>query len=90
MGTKVTIPTLEGESEFTIPEGTQPGTVFSLRGKGIKHINSDRKGDLFVTVNVEVPKNLNGKQKEALKKFGEACTNKNYEKKQKFFDFFKK
>lgn len=90
LGTKVTIPTLEGESEFTIPEGTQPGTVFSLRGKGIKHINSDRKGDLFVTVNVEVPKNLNGKQKEALKKFGEACTNKNYEKKQKFFDFFKK
>ncbi len=90
LGAKVTVPTLEGASEFAVPEGTQPGTVFSLRGKGIKFVNSERKGDLYVTVSVEVPKNLNQKQKEALKKFSEACTAKNYEKKQKFFDKLKK
>jgi molecular chaperone DnaJ len=90
LGVKVTVPTLDGSSELTIPEGTQPGTVFTLKGKGIKHINSDRKGDLYVTISVEVPKNLTTKQKDALKKFSESCTGKNYEKKQKFFDFFKK
>jgi len=90
LGAKVTVPTLEGSSEFAVPEGTQPGTIFSLRGKGVKYINSDKKGDLYVTVVVEVPKNLNQKQKDALKKFNDACTGKNYEKKQKFFDKFKK
>lgn len=90
LGTTVTIPTLEGSSEFTVPEGTQTGSVFSLRGKGIKMINSDKKGDLFVTLNVEVPKNLNTKQKDALRNFGDACNLKNYDKKSKFFDFFKK
>lgn len=90
LGTKLTVPTLEGTSEMNVPEGTQTGTVFSLRGKGIKYINSDRKGDLYVTLNVEVPKNLTSKQKESLKAFGEVCTGKNYEKKTKFFDKFKK
>ena len=90
LGTKLTVPTLEGTSEMTIPEGTQTGTVFSLRGKGIKYINADRKGDLYVTLNVEIPKNLTSKQKDALKEFGDLCTGKNYEKKTKFFDKFKK
>ena len=84
LGAKVKVPTLEGSSEFSIPEGTQSGTVFSLRGKGIKNINSEKRGDLYVTVEVEVPKSLNSKQKDALTKFGELCSNKNYEKKNKF------
>ncbi|MBO4501379.1 MAG: molecular chaperone DnaJ [Clostridia bacterium] len=84
LGAKVKVPTLEGSSEFSIPEGTQSGAVFSLRGKGIKHVNSEKRGDLYVTVNVEVPKSLNSKQKEALQKFQDLCSNKNYEKKSKF------
>ncbi|MBP5657008.1 MAG: molecular chaperone DnaJ, partial [Clostridia bacterium] len=84
LGAKVKVPTLEGSSEFSIPEGTQSGAVFSLRGKGIKYVNSDKRGDLYVTVNVEVPKSLNSKQKEALQKFEDLCSGKNYEKKNKF------
>ena len=89
LGAKVKVPTLEGSSEFTVPEGTQSGAVFSLRGKGIKNINSEKRGDLYVTVEVEVPKSLNSKQKEALQKFQDLCSNKNYEKKGKFLNRLK-
>ncbi len=90
LGAKVEVPTLEGKSEFTIPEGTQTGTTFCLKGKGIKSTNSSTRGNLYVTVNVEVPKNLSQKQKDALIAFGEACDIKNYTKRKSFFDKFKK
>ena len=85
LGAKLTVPTLEGESEFSIPEGTQTGSVFSLRGKGIPQVNGKGRGDIYVTVTVEVPKALNSKQKELLKQFDEAMGNKNTPKKQSFF-----
>ncbi len=90
LGGKVEVPTLEGKSEFSIPEGTQTGTVFCLKGKGIQNMNSSGKGNLYVTVNVEVPKNLSQKQKDALIAFGDACDIKNYTKRKSFFDKFKK
>lgn len=90
LGAKISVPTLEGVSEFSIPEGTQSGATFSLRGKGVKFINSDRKGDLYVKISVEVPKNLNQKQKDALKKFCDMAGQKNYEKKQKYSALLKK
>lgn len=90
LGAKVMIPTLEGKGELTIPEGTQNGTVFVVRSKGIQSINGKGRGDLYVTVNIEVPKNLTKKQKEALAAFGELCDDKNYTKKQSFFSKFKK
>ena len=90
LGAKLTVPTLEGESEFSIPEGTQTGSVFSLRGKGIPQVNGKGRGDIYVTVTVEVPKGLNSKQKELLKQFDEAMGNKNTPKKQSFFSKFKK
>ena len=90
LGAKLTVPTLEGESEFSIPEGTQTGSVFSLRGKGIPQVNGKGRGDIYVTVTVEVPKSLNSKQKELLKQFDEAMGNKNTPKKQSFFSKFKK
>lgn len=90
LGAKIVIPTLDGKGELTIPEGTQSGSVFVIKSKGIQSVNGRGKGDLFVKVNIEVPKNLNKKQKEALAEFGKCCDDKNYAKKQSFFSKFKK
>jgi len=92
LGATVTVPTPEGgKPEFTIPEGTQSGSVFSLRGKGVPYLNNPSvRGDMRVTLNVEIPKGLNSKQKELLQKFAESTDTKNYNKKKSFFDKFKK
>lgn len=92
LGATVTVPTPEGgKAEFTIPEGTQSGSVFSLRGKGVPYLNNPSvRGDLRVNLTVEIPKGLNAKQKELLKQFAEATDVKNYTKKKSFFDKFKK
>ncbi len=84
LGAQVDFPTLEGNMKYDIPEGTQPGTVFTLRQKGVPRVNSKVRGNINVTVNVEVPKNLNSKQKELLKNFAESCGENNYVKKTKF------
>ena len=90
LGAKVTVPTLEGSSEFTIPEGTQNGSIFVLKGKGVTSVNGRSRGDLRVKVNIEVPKNLTKKQKDLLSAFANACEPKNHKEKQSFFDKFKK
>ncbi len=70
MGADVEIPTLDGKSvRYKITEGTQPGTVFRLKGKGIKQVNRDKYGDLYIKVNVDVPRRLTDKQKRALMDF---------------------
>ncbi len=84
LGAEIDIPTLEGKVKYTIPEGTQTDTRFTLRGKGIQSVRSKSKGDLIFRVIVEVPKNLSGTQKDALKKFAEVCGNSNYSKKENF------
>ena len=71
LGAEVEVPTLDGKVKYKVPESTQTGTVFRLRGKGIPHLNGTGRGDQFVTVEVEVPKNLTSKQKELLRQFGE-------------------
>lgn len=90
LGATLTVPTLDGAVEYEIPEGTQTGTKFKLRGKGIPYIRSKNRGDEYVTVNVEIPKNLTQRQKEILKEFDE---DKNYKLKKSFSekmkDFFK-
>lgn len=85
LGAEIDIPTLEGKMKYQIPEGTQSGTKFTLRQKGIQNVNYKTRGNLYVTVYVEVPKNLNGEQKELLKKFAESCGQKNHSGKEKFF-----
>ena len=90
LGAKITIPTPEGEGELTIPEGTQSGTTFSIRGKGVPYINGRGKGDLYVTVAVETPKGLSKKQKELLEEFKKSMDDKNHAKRKSFFDKFKK
>ena len=85
LGAEIEVPTLEGNQKFTIPEGTQPGTDFTLRGKGMPYVNSVRKGDLIFTVTVEIPKGLSENQKDILRGFADSCGESNYAKRQKFF-----
>lgn len=72
LGAEVEVPTLDGKVKYTIPEGTQTGTTFRLRGKGIPHLNGGSRGDQFVTVYIVTPKGLSREQKELLRKFGES------------------
>ena len=90
LGAEVEVPTLTGVTKFTIPEGTQTGTRFTVKNEGIVSPRTGRKGDLIFEVAVEVPKNLNEKQKDALRAFADECGQKNYQKKQSFFKKFKK
>lgn len=90
LGADLEIPTIDGKVKYTLPEGTQSGTTFRLKGKGIPSINGRGRGDQYVTVYIETPKNLNKEQKEALKKFAETMGESNYEEQKKFFKKFKK
>ncbi|MFQ5913977.1 MAG: DnaJ C-terminal domain-containing protein [Nitrospinota bacterium] len=69
LGTRITVPTLDGETRMTVPEGTQSGQAFRLRGKGMPHLKGDGEGDLYVTVNVAVPKRLDDESKALLREF---------------------
>ncbi len=74
LGGKIEVPTLEGENiSVTVPKGTQPGTVLTKRNRGIPHFKGRGRGDMYITVNVEIPKKLKKEQKklfEQLKKQG--------------------
>ncbi len=89
LGAEVKVPTLDGEVKYTIHEGTQSGDVFKLKGRGIQHLGGRGRGDQFVRVIVETPKGLNNKQKELVREFEKATTEKNYAKRKSFFDKLK-
>lgn len=72
LGAKLVIPTIDGSVEYTMPKGTQPGTVFRLRGKGIPSVNGRGRGDQFVTVRVKVPTSLSSEQEDALRAYSQA------------------
>ena len=72
MGAELEIPTIDGKVKYNLPAGTQTGTTFRLRGKGIPELRGRGRGDQYVTVRVQVPTSLNGEQKEALRAFAEA------------------
>ncbi len=74
LGAVVEVPTLHGKVELTIPEGTQTGSTFRMRGKGIKNPRSFANGDQYVKVNVVTPRNLSESQKNLLKEFGKTCS----------------
>mgnify|MGYP000664083639 CR=1 FL=1 len=85
LGATLEIPTIDGKVKYDLPEGTQTGTVFRLRGKGIPVLNGRGRGDQYVTVNVETPRNLTKEQKEALRSFSDMLGESNYEKRKSFF-----
>ena len=89
LGDEITVPTLDGKVKFTIHEGTQPGDEFKLKGKGIQRLNYAGKGDQYVKIIVEVPRDLSKAQKEKLKEFDNATDSKNYKKQKTFFDKIK-
>lgn len=86
LGDEITVPCIDGKVKYNIAEGTQSGTVFRLKGKGVKKINRTDRGNQYVKVYVEVPKNLNKTQKELLKKFEDSLGDNNYNKRKNFFE----
>ena len=89
LGDDIVVPTLEEKVSYKVPAGTQPGTVFRLKGKGIKSVRNNRKGDLYVKVILEIPTKLNSKQKKAIAAMGKSVTNDCYQKKSSFLDSIK-
>lgn len=92
LGGEIDVPTLEGKASIKIPAGTQGGTTFRLRDRGITSLQTGRKGDLLVEARVEVPTKLNAEQKEKLAEFAESIGEENaplsgnfLEKAKKFF-----
>ena len=72
MGAELEIPTIDGKVKYNLPAGTQTGTTFRLRGKGIPELRGRGRGDQYVTIRIQVPTSLNGEQKEALRAFAQA------------------
>ena len=76
LGGEIQVPTLKNAVKYTIPEGTQPETVFRLREQGVPRLNSQQRGDLLVKVSVQVPKRLNDEQKELFRKLAASLGDK--------------
>ncbi len=85
LGTQAVVPTIDGKVEYEVHAGTQPGDVFKLRGKGIPKLGGRGRGDQYVRVTIEVPKNLSQKQKDLLEEFDRSADDKNYQKRKSFF-----
>jgi molecular chaperone DnaJ len=90
LGDELTVPTIDGNVKYNMPEGTQGGTIFRLKGKGVKKLNRNDHGDHYVRIVVEIPQKLSEKQKTALRTFDESLTLQNYQKRNSFFSKIKK
>ncbi|HEX5748970.1 MAG TPA: molecular chaperone DnaJ [Archangium sp.] len=86
LGAKIDVPTLDGKVKMTIPEGTQSGKVFRLKGKGIPHLHSGQRGDQHVRVVVETPTGLTQKQRELLEKFADSSGEEVHPQSKNFFE----
>jgi molecular chaperone DnaJ len=86
LGAEIDVPTLNGKSSVRIPAGTQPGTLFRLKGKGIKNVQGYGHGDLHVRVTIEVPTSLTSAQKSKLQEFAELCNGKESPIRESFFE----
>lgn len=89
LGAEVVVPTIDGRVSYEVREGTQPGDVFKLKGRGIPRLGGRGSGDQYVRVTIEVPKNLSDRQKSILRDFDNATEDKNYTKRKSFFDKIK-
>jgi len=86
LGAEIEVPTLNGKASLKVPAGTQPGTMFRLKGKGVKNIQGYGHGDLHVRINVEVPTHLSAAQKAKLQEFAELCNGNESPLRQSFFE----
>ena len=89
LGATIEVPTLDGKVRYNVPEGTQTGTTFRLRGKGIPYVGYKTRGDQFVTVVVETPQKLTQKQKDLLRQFDDGASEDTQPKRKSFFDRLK-
>ena len=89
LGDEIDVPTIDGAVKQTIKEGTQPGTVLQLKGLGVQNLNGRGRGDQYIELTIEVPKNLTKGQKDILKQFEEALSERQYEKRKGFFQKLK-
>jgi len=86
LGAEIEVPTLDGKATVKVPPGTQPNTMFRLKGKGVKNIQGYGYGDLHVRINVEVPTHLSAAQKAKLQEFAELCNGNESPLRQSFFE----
>lgn len=86
LGAEIEVPTLDGKSGIKIPAGTQPGTMFRLKGKGVRNVQGYGHGDLHIRINVEVPTHLSPAQKTKLQEFASLCSGKENPISQSFFE----
>ena len=86
LGGDVDVPTLDGKVKYAIPEGTQTGAVFRLRGKGIPSLRGGSRGDQYVKTTIEVPKRLNERQKRMLREFADASGDEVHDMRKGFFE----
>ncbi len=86
LGAQIEVPTLEGIEKFDLPKGTQTGTQFRLKNKGVPNLRGSGKGDLYFTVVVQVPKTVNEKQEELLLEFSKGMGEELHKHKKGFFD----
>ena len=89
LGDEIKIPTVDGDVSLRIPPGTQPGKVFRLRDKGVPEIHKSSRGDQLVTVNVNIPTNLDSKQKQLLDELGKTMGTEIKIQERSFFDKLK-
>jgi molecular chaperone DnaJ len=90
LGAEIEVPALDGGTMIKIPPGTQPGTMFRLKSKGIKNVQGYGHGDLHIRVNVEVPTHLSPDQKAKLQEFADLCNGRESPISQGIFDKAKK
>ena len=88
-GAEIEVPTLDGKVRYSIPEGTQTGATFRLRGKGIPYVGYKNRGDQYVTVVVETPTHLTKEQKDLLRRFEEVTAETATPKRKSFFEKLK-
>ena len=89
LGAEIIVPTLEEKIKYKVPAGTQPGTKFRIKGKGVPNVRNGRKGDLYIKVNLEVPTKLNAEQKKAVEDMSKKLDEKCYKGKSRFKDMIK-
>ncbi|MGA1235815.1 MAG: molecular chaperone DnaJ [Limisphaerales bacterium] len=93
LGTELEVPTLAGSALIKIPAGTQSGTVFRLKGRGVRNVQGYGTGDLHVRVTIEVPTKLNTAQRQKLQEFADLCDESVNPRSRSFFerakDFFR-
>ncbi len=89
LGAELEAPSIDGKISYNMPEGTQPDTVFRIRGKGIPNLNGRGRGDQFIKVKIEIPRNLTRAQKDILRQFEETAGDAQFGEKKGFFEKMK-